>query len=126
MDQFLGRYRGHQIFSIEALGEFRVEGMTTRFLSFTRAQLAVDEMLAEREVAAAAAEAVAPASSPAPALGPGPVPTPARDLSASVMSDAAQGIAWWGGLSEDERAAWLRRAGSDIPADAWAVFKAQA
>jgi hypothetical protein len=121
MDQFLGSYRGHRIFSIEALGAFRVEGLTPHFLSFTKAQLAVDEMLAELEAAASAPTAPVPFPAPVPS----PAPAPARDLPAPT-SDAAQGMAWWSDLPEDERAAWLQRAGSDIPADAWAAFKAQA
>lgn len=33
------------------------------------------------------------------------------------------GILWWNSLSEVERAAWLARAGTAVPADAWAAFK---
>ena len=40
-------------------------------------------------------------------------------------SDEAAGIAWWNGISEEERAEWLRRAESAVPADAWAAFKAR-
>lgn len=38
--------------------------------------------------------------------------------------DALLGMAWWNRLTERERLQWLLRAGSDVPADAWAVFKA--
>jgi hypothetical protein len=37
--------------------------------------------------------------------------------------DSRAGIAWWNGLTEAERAAWCRKAGSAVPADAWACFK---
>jgi len=37
--------------------------------------------------------------------------------------DEALGMAWWNGLSERQRAEWLRRAGSAVVADAWAAFK---
>jgi hypothetical protein len=33
------------------------------------------------------------------------------------------GVAWWNGLSEWARGEWLRRAGSAVPADAWAAFQ---
>jgi hypothetical protein len=39
-------------------------------------------------------------------------------------SDAELGMAWWNRISERERAQWLRVAGSAVPADAWAAFKA--
>jgi hypothetical protein len=108
MDQFLGRYRGHRIFGVEyvegeASEEFRVEGLGPRFLSLTQAQRAVDGVLAELE-----------GTMPAPA--PTRVPT----------TDESRGIAWWSDLSEADREAWLQRAGSALPADAWAAFKAQA
>lgn len=38
-------------------------------------------------------------------------------------ADEAAGIAWWNGLSEADRAAWLKGAGSAVPAEAWAAFK---
>ena len=100
MDQFLGRYRGYRIFSIEVLGEFRVEGLTERFLSFTKAQLAIDGVLAELEA-------------PAPAQVRAPV------------SDEVSAVTWWSNLTEEERETWLQRAGSDFPLDAWAEFKAR-
>ncbi|BCH04936.1 hypothetical protein MesoLj131b_69350 (plasmid) [Mesorhizobium sp. 131-2-5] len=37
--------------------------------------------------------------------------------------DEAVGMAWWNSLSEPDRAAWLTRAGSARPADAWAAYK---
>jgi hypothetical protein len=39
-------------------------------------------------------------------------------------TDAALGSVWFNSLTEYQRALWLLRAGSAIPADAWAVFKA--
>lgn len=33
------------------------------------------------------------------------------------------GMAWWNHLTEQERAAWLQRAGSAVAADAWAEFQ---
>lgn len=44
-------------------------------------------------------------------------PRPAR------ATDAELGMAWWNNLAESERAEWLRRAGSAVPADAWEAFK---
>lgn len=38
--------------------------------------------------------------------------------------DAAKGMAWFNGLSRSERAFWLDLAGSAVPADAWAAWKA--
>jgi hypothetical protein len=37
--------------------------------------------------------------------------------------DELAGMAWWNGLSEAERGEWLRRAGSEVLADAWAAFR---
>lgn len=42
----------------------------------------------------------------------------------NATRDDALGMAWWNGLSEQCRLHWLLRAGSDVPADAWAIFKA--
>lgn len=39
-----------------------------------------------------------------------------------MSTDAELGIAWWNHLSEQDRAMWLERAGSAVPADAWAEF----
>ncbi len=33
------------------------------------------------------------------------------------------GMTWWNRLSPRERGEWLRRAGSAVPADAWAAFR---
>lgn len=38
--------------------------------------------------------------------------------------DAELGMVWWNNLPEHSRAAWLREAKSDVPADAWAAYKA--
>ncbi len=38
--------------------------------------------------------------------------------------DQQAGMAWWNGLREPDRAAWLAAAGSAVAADAWAAFKA--
>jgi hypothetical protein len=40
--------------------------------------------------------------------------------------DEAAGIAWWNALTEPQRAAWCERAGTAVPAEAWAEFKRQA
>ena len=37
--------------------------------------------------------------------------------------DETAGMVWWNSLSEADRADWLMRAGSAVPADAWAVYK---
>jgi hypothetical protein len=37
--------------------------------------------------------------------------------------DETAGIVWWNSLAEADRAAWLARAGSAVPADAWAAYK---
>jgi hypothetical protein len=37
--------------------------------------------------------------------------------------DARAGVAWWNGLTEAERAVWCHKAGSSVPAHAWACFK---
>jgi len=37
--------------------------------------------------------------------------------------DARAGMAWWNGLARWERAEWVERAVSDVPADAWEAFK---
>jgi len=39
------------------------------------------------------------------------------------MNDAELGTVWWNRLREIERAHWLARAQSAVPADAWATFK---
>lgn len=41
-------------------------------------------------------------------------------------TDEAMGIAWWNGLTEQERARWMLEAGNTgVAADAWAAFKAK-
>lgn len=37
--------------------------------------------------------------------------------------DETAGMVWWYSLSEADRADWLARAGSAVPADAWAAYK---
>jgi hypothetical protein len=37
--------------------------------------------------------------------------------------DETAGMVWWNSLSEADRADWLARAGSAVPADAWAAYK---
>lgn len=37
--------------------------------------------------------------------------------------DEAAGMVWWNSLAESDRAAWLARADSAVPADAWAAYK---
>jgi hypothetical protein len=49
-----------------------------------------------------------------------PVPTGERIATA----DDVRGMAWFNALAEAERAEWLRRADSAVPADAWAAYKA--
>jgi hypothetical protein len=43
---------------------------------------------------------------------------------AHIDADAELGMTWWNGLSERERAEWLRIADSAAPADAWRAYKA--
>lgn len=33
------------------------------------------------------------------------------------------GVEWWNHITEDERAYWLERAKSAVPADAWIAFR---
>ena len=42
---------------------------------------------------------------------------------ARSSTDAALGMAWFNALTEYQRCLWLTRAGSAVPADAWACFK---
>lgn len=37
--------------------------------------------------------------------------------------DETTGIVWWNSLREADRADWLARVGSAVPADAWAAYK---
>lgn len=47
-----------------------------------------------------------------------------RTLEQQPTSDDVQGMAWWNGLSEADRAMWLTRAGGIRSAkDAWEAFK---
>jgi hypothetical protein len=57
--------------------------------------------------------------------GQGALETPgAAHVAPAPDTDAGLGMAWWNRISERERAQWLRVAGSAVPADAWAAFKA--
>lgn len=47
----------------------------------------------------------------------------AAQKSPASDADAKLGILWWNGLSERERAQWLRVANSAVPADAWQAFQ---
>ena len=38
-------------------------------------------------------------------------------------TDATEGMDWWNSIDENDRAMWLRRAGSAAASDAWAAFK---
>lgn len=41
-----------------------------------------------------------------------------------ASSDEAAGIQWWNGLTERQRASWMKKAGNTgVAADAWACFK---
>lgn len=40
-----------------------------------------------------------------------------------MTPDEQAGIDWWNGLSEADRASWLKAANTAIPAEAWAHFK---
>ncbi|RWB51883.1 MAG: hypothetical protein EOQ42_24755 [Mesorhizobium sp.] len=37
--------------------------------------------------------------------------------------DETAGMVWWNSLAESDRAAWLARADSAVPADAWATYQ---
>jgi hypothetical protein len=50
-------------------------------------------------------------------------PPPDIPHSDAPTPDEVAGMAWWNGLSEPERADWLRAAGSARPADAWEAWK---
>lgn len=39
-------------------------------------------------------------------------------------ADEHAGMAWWNALPDRARREWLQRAGSAVPAQAWAAFKA--
>lgn len=38
--------------------------------------------------------------------------------------DAEAGMRWWNAMAREDRAYWLERARSAVPADAWAAYKA--
>lgn len=40
-----------------------------------------------------------------------------------ITRDEWIGMQWWNALREVERARWLARASSAVPAEAWGVFK---
>lgn len=42
---------------------------------------------------------------------------------AHQTADDSDGIAWWNGMSVQDRRFWLAAAASAVPADAWACFK---
>ncbi|HEY1900448.1 MAG TPA: hypothetical protein VGG49_11695 [Steroidobacteraceae bacterium] len=44
---------------------------------------------------------------------------------AANQTDDVLGVAWFHSLSEYQRCLWLLRAGSDVPADAWALYKSR-
>lgn len=37
-------------------------------------------------------------------------------------ADPEEGVTWWNGMGEPERAHWLYIAGSAVPADAWLAY----
>jgi hypothetical protein len=37
--------------------------------------------------------------------------------------EESAGMAWWNGLTEGERANWLARAATAVPAEAWAEYR---
>lgn len=39
--------------------------------------------------------------------------------------DELAGMAWWNGMTDDERSSWLYLAGTAVPADAWAYYKSR-
>lgn len=42
----------------------------------------------------------------------------------TATPDDFAGMSWFNGLTDDRRAYWLAKAGSAVPADAWACYKA--
>lgn len=46
-------------------------------------------------------------------------------MTTPTESDAELGMTWWNRLTERERAEWLRRANTAVPAEAWEAFKRQ-
>lgn len=51
-------------------------------------------------------------------------PNAPAHTSPATSNDGALGMAWWNGLAPIDRGYWLRCAGSAVPADAWAYYKA--
>lgn len=47
-----------------------------------------------------------------------------RERQAVIAPDTEAGIAWYNGLTEQDRRFWHSIADSAVPADAWAAFKA--
>jgi hypothetical protein len=46
-----------------------------------------------------------------------------RAAVAAMTADEQLDIAWWNGLTEEQRAYWLREANTAIVAEAWAYYK---
>jgi len=42
----------------------------------------------------------------------------------TATPDDLAGMSWFNGLTDDLRSSWLAKAGSAVPADAWACYKA--
>ena len=49
---------------------------------------------------------------------------PPTDEPRIATADDVRGMAWWNACTEAERLAWLQRADSACPADAWTTYKA--
>lgn len=52
--------------------------------------------------------------------------TPEQQSAQAIMQtqDETKGMAWWNGLSDEQRKEWMARAGNTgVAADAWAAFK---
>ena len=49
----------------------------------------------------------------------------ADELNRNPTADEIAGMQWWNSLTEAERADWLARADSAVPAEAWAAYKRQ-
>ena len=48
---------------------------------------------------------------------------PTRKPADVIHRDALEGIVWWNAMAEQDRTAWMKIAGSAVPADAWAAYK---
>lgn len=44
-------------------------------------------------------------------------------MQSKPSEDGWSGLTWWNGLSEHERAYWLKRGGSAGPVDAWRAYQ---